>query len=325
VISQTPPHVAGVIQDAAKQKNRNGKKKREVRKAPATPSPFDIKEGDTDPETGAKVDHLIAAYEDSIVFLDPDNYLHYWTRGTESEDGEAEEGPADECLLEIEAEYSDLKDVVYTRLENKAEQRRVMVLLGNAIDAIFNNENYNAAKMGLALARKKLFEQSSQELRRTVIWSSLSAALLALIASYVLNNFFQTLPGIDDELVTVVVAGIIGSALSLLQRSSTFAATRITSRLDYFLECLARFFIGGLAGAIALLAVKADMMFGFLTKDGASTEARSSVILLIALFAGISERFIPTFVKGIENQLRVEKTAAAPEAKDAAAAGAANG
>jgi hypothetical protein len=273
---------------------------------PSELSPYHLKEGEIDPVTGAKIDYLISGYHTAIIYLDDDNSLHYRSTSEHVYPDEAE-------LLAIESAYSDITHIARNQLQDPKEQRRVMVLLGGAIDAIFGNDNYEAAKRAIALARAKLYERSSQELRTTVIWSALIGAIVVTVAVVLMLQFNRTIADIEDHYLMAFAAGAVGAALSLLQRSSSFSVTRIATITDYVSECVARLFIGAVAGLIAAMGIAANVLFGFMTdalkEPGNAQGSNIALLILLALFAGISERFIPSFVKGIETQIDKEQKA----------------
>jgi len=105
------------------------------------------------------------------------------------------------------------------------------------------------------------------------------------------------------------VLGTLSSLASVILRLSSglspaFAATQVTSAALYGGS---RSFLGALFGALAVVAVKADILLSIVAGNAAAT-------LFVAAAAGFSERFIPDLLEKVgEQRLKALEAPAPPE------------
>ena len=138
---------------------------------------------------------------------------------------------------------------------------------------------------------KSYIDTQSQEIVRIhYLLISISVACAACILFFI--GFLCT-PTSNNTLKTVIIcslSGIIGSTVSILQRSSDVKIEPFSSGGLLAFQGATRVFLGVIFGALVPICAKANIALG-LANDNLFA------LFIVAFFAGINERFIPDLIK----------------------------
>ncbi len=132
--------------------------------------------------------------------------------------------------------------------------------------------------------------------------------LLVGISLYFLSSNYPEHKWFHEPIAQAIVFGSIGAQFSMLLRLSNLDVDPGAGKKAHYGEAIIRILLGVFAGVIAVVAVKADLIFGFIDFKPISAENKlpggteSWWVPAIALLAGASERFIPTFLHQMETQ-----------------------
>ena len=78
-------------------------------------------------------------------------------------------------------------------------------------------------------------------------------------------------------------------------RLATLDVDPSAGKVAHYTEAVVRILIGALAGIITFAAVKSGLVFNFLKS------ADFWSLALVSILAGVSERFVPSFLRKMEN------------------------
>lgn len=285
---------ASLVEESVTRVRTRGNKRATVTTVEA--SPFNLKEGDVDPETGYKIARLIGAYETCIIYLDEAQQLHY--RSTSEHEWP---DSASFAAIEVEADY--LRAAAGAQL-NERDTRQSNFLVGEAIAFALASHDFVSAKNALDRVRELLGQ--GQRIRIVLItlgllvFGTVAAVAVGLLRAQIQqalgNEFFEGL--------LCAAAGGGGAALSVMQRTGQLPLP-VTARPGAdLLECVARFTVGVFAGATLYLAISANLFLGIVNKIGDGSGAdRLPLILGLALAAGASERAFPKLVRSFEKAM----------------------
>lgn len=95
------------------------------------------------------------------------------------------------------------------------------------------------------------------------------------------------------------VLGAVGALISVLQRFKKKQIQTYTSPSYIAFEGFSRIMIGACFGLISTLAIKGGVLLSMLADD-----TNINALALLAMIAGLSERFIPEFIETIESRNR---------------------
>jgi hypothetical protein len=134
----------------------------------------------------------------------------------------------------------------------------------------------------------------------TSIGVAAALAVFGIVAWALRETIAEYLGTSGLEVLLAAIAGGIGSTVSVVARVKTLHIQPEVPMSAHILESLARSMIGGIGGFIAALAVKGNLVVGFI----ASSNRLLPVLLTVCLAAGVSERLVPSLVKQIESSFR---------------------
>jgi hypothetical protein len=257
--------------------------------------PMALKEGELDPETGYKIAHLIGAYETCIIYLDDANNLHYWST-------REHEWPDEAAFAAIESEATYLRTAAGPHL-NQRDRYQTSYITGEAIAFALESHDFIGAKNALARARELL----GQAQRIRVVLTTLGLVTFSVVAASAVwlcrNQIQQQFGTWLFEGLLCALAGGVGAALSIMQRTGQLPLPVTAWPFADLLECIARYAIGTTAGVMLYLGISANLFLGIVNKiDNASSTNRGALLLGLALSAGVSERAFPKLVRSFEKQ-----------------------
>lgn len=99
--------------------------------------------------------------------------------------------------------------------------------------------------------------------------------------------------------IYIIFGGILGAAFSLLSRIGKIQVDPSSGKMAHFVDVYYRFLVGVLAATVVVIATKANLVLGFATAT--SSESQVSMLLILAIAAGASERLAPNVLKQVES------------------------
>lgn len=224
-----------------------------------------------------KIKKLIGASEDYIVFLDEEDNVE-WS------ENEMEQHDKHGILI---ARMTDLQELSATLIPKK------MLLdlrhqLGTGLARSFEGDVLGAER-ALSAAEDRLKER----IRSLYVFGGLGgsglAALLGIFAWVMRGCMGKTIEDLKFAIFTSACAGAIGALVSVLLKKQVPLVSAQPSL--YFFDGALRILLGALAGFVAGLAIKADILLGFIGRE------ESYVFVLACCLAGVAERFVPNLVE----------------------------
>jgi hypothetical protein len=154
----------------------------------------------------------------------------------------------------------------------------------------------------------KLYDGIHQDARhalkaRYMLASLVSTLILILIVVLLWINRTFIINQVNVNAFQILLAaccGGIGAFISTFVRSLNFDADVKLSPVIYYLDGFLRIFFGVIAGAVLSLAIKANVILGFITEQDIISLA---LICFFSMIAGASERLIPSIIKKIEQEV----------------------
>jgi hypothetical protein len=162
-------------------------------------------------------------------------------------------------------------------------------LAGALYDALKSSSTKDALERlrGIGNELGRLIEPKNAKLRTVgmlfVLTLLVCALLLALDGSLEDGHKYSGFPRAG-------ALGALGAFFSVLTRNSELAVESLFDTWNTFLECAAKAMTGCIAGVLALLAVKANVVLGFVSGS-------EHTLLLLSVVAGFSERLVPDLLK----------------------------
>lgn len=124
--------------------------------------------------------------------------------------------------------------------------------------------------------------------------SYLSASIVvAFLTSATLIIMYYQFLFLTDGIKPIILcglAGVIGSIISVLQRSNSIKPELYASVSLVIFQGVTRVFLGLVFGSLVPICANANIVLGF-------TDNNINALFLVALFAGINERFIPDLIE----------------------------
>tara|TARA_R110001583_G_scaffold78317_2_gene212360 strand:- start:87 stop:1157 length:1071 start_codon:yes stop_codon:yes gene_type:complete len=138
---------------------------------------------------------------------------------------------------------------------------------------------------------KSYIETQSQEIIRiNYLLISISVACVAAVLFFIGFLCTSTSSDIVKTIILCSLAGIIGSTVSILQRSSDVKPEPFSSGGLLAFQGATRVFLGVVFGALVPICAEANIALG-LANDNLFA------LFIVAFFSGINERFIPDLIK----------------------------
>lgn len=144
------------------------------------------------------------------------------------------------------------------------------------------------------------FEKVTQYVARTeksnvslkYLSTSMNLCALFFLILWVLYLGDWSLLGIPTELYLAALGGVVGTSISLLQRSKQLDIQAYANEVMVSYEAGLRAFMGALFGALIVIFIKTGML---ITAEYA--QINSYQIFIYGVIAGVNERFIPNFLE----------------------------
>lgn len=289
-----------------------------------SPEPIDdlsgFKEGDIFSPLKKRIHILILSEADYFVFLDEDLYVHWYYTANYVEAGFADDyGDIVSREANLEATSSLLlkkqkprRERQGRRIETKGTQLEVFRrLLGESIARLLDDrwtkdgKKPNNARAMLDKAELFLRERSRERARIWYLSSTLVTAMLMLAGALVLwvnRTRVLTFLGVEASFIEVMLGaamGSLGALLSVLRRSDDLKIDVSAGARVHYFEGAMRVLFGAMAGLLFALAIKSNILLGAINRS----ERATTILLVIAIVAGVSERLLPSLITQLEGTL----------------------
>jgi len=221
------------------------------------------------------IKHVFGSSNDWVVFIDRDNELV------------CDCGPVTDAAAPLLTEFYRLRQLARASLYQD-EAGALMHILGTEL--AISLQRTPPVDLADAFAASRDFIQLRNESRmrfRYVAASLASGVILGIVAWGVLKDDLGMLLG--------CVGGVIGAAISVLQRSADLEIRRFLPPLHVFMQGSVRVTLGMLFGLLLVAAARANLALGtFATSENA--------LFLAGVAAGFSERFVPDLLTKIASE-----------------------
>lgn len=252
-------------------------------------------EGDTEPTLNKKIRALIDTEKDYIVYLD-DDLVVQWSM-TDAY------GKSPKGFAEVANRIGHLETVSEGLLDTDHQIEPFARLLGEAMARTIGDRDIKKASEILKNAEDYLQARSIENARSWYIKTACACTLpLLLFAVVIWVGQSIVKPIVGNEAFDVLLGSLLGAAgalFSVLSRTKDIALDAAAGKSIHRLESAARIVAGSLGGLVIALAIKGNLLLGFIK----SVDHSLAALLAICMVAGASERFVPSFIKQVEGSI----------------------
>lgn len=181
---------------------------------------------------------------------------------------------------------------VYQMLHSKKEKLKVQDRICSAIQDTFEGHKDEAIESLKQLDTELQVDRFYRNIGYTIIIGIVYGILELILFFFLKSNFF----------VKVALFGTIGSFLSLFVPLNYFKKTITYTKMQLIIEIIIRLIIGMTSGIVIGIAIKANIILGVFNNIG-----NDYLICLFAIASGFSEKFLPNFMKSIEEKINVDE------------------
>ena len=252
-----------------------------------------LREGDHDPTLNKTVKWLINSDDNFIIYIDEDLYVE-WTMNDNKELG-PEAGPCLNRVGQLESiDTSYLSEIRITSFKR---------MIAEGVARLFD-KNFKAAEGALDLAEAWITARNTEVARRWYLVGSGLVALISVFFVLTLGYWYESLRALPYfGLMLGTAFGGLGAWFSIIQRSRTTGLDVAAGPMLHYLEGAFRIMAGSLGALLIAMAIKAGL---FVQAD------RLSVLMVICMVAGVSERLVPSFIEQMESRTSGGGTPARP-------------
>lgn len=254
------------------------------------PAHYDLKQGSHDPELNKKVEHVILATDDFVVYLDSEMDVQW-----HSVDGYE---PPEHCgdvlsrATILEAQSSFITDSV--RLCG------VRRLIAEAIAQCMHKAPRAASDLLLREAEQKL-EARNKEISWqwyfTAAYITTGVSILFVLGSWVFRPWFvKYLGNTGVDVILGALCGPLGALLSATSRANRLVMDANAGPNIHRFEGLCRIGVGIVGALFVALAIKGGLIMGGMTFQGSPL----ALMLALCIASGASERLVPSLVVAFE-------------------------
>jgi hypothetical protein len=232
-----------------------------------------------------------------IVFLDEEFFLHWWYYNFEYR--KQVKGYSEIVLRAASLEATSILLLKGKQLE---AFRRV---LGESIARLLHDKKPDNARTSLDQAEEFMRARSQERARVWYLSASLVATLPVIIFGFFLWKYrlgIASYFGFGEGAIHVLLGatmGALGALISVLLRSDKLEIDVSAGPPVHYFEGAVRILLGMTAGLLFSLAVKSDVLLSAINRS----EKALTILLVIALIAGASERLLPSLIKQLEGTL----------------------
>jgi hypothetical protein len=255
---------------------------------------IDLVPGDIDPICGGQIKYLILKEAHFIVYVDSAGDLNWSTlkyTGFPDDFGKI-------------INKAKMLEHLVDRLFPKINRIQFKYLIGEGIARLLDDKStINASKM-LEETEISINEEGRHILKTRYIIGSISttiAIIILFLSLWLMRDHLQIYFGVTSLVIMMAsLCGGIGAFISSFFRSLNFAADVRISKYVYILDGFLRIFYGAIAGLVITLAIKSNVVLGFVFEDASIS---MSLLCFFSTMAGASESLVPSIIKKIEEKL----------------------
>lgn len=242
-----------------------------------------LRENDLDPTLNKTVKWLVNSDDDFIVYIDEDLYVEWNMNNNSMLD--ANTGPHLNRVGQLEAVDTTYLD--RTRVESYKR------MIAEGVSRVFE-KNLDAAKTALDFAESWITSRNTEVARGWYLLGSGLTALVALVTAVSLGYWHASLR--QEPYFNLMIGaafGGIGAWLSVIQRTRTAGLDVAAGPILHYVEGAFRIMAGSLGAMLIAVAIRAGLY---------AQAERLSVIIVICMVAGVSERLVPSFIEQMESR-----------------------
>jgi hypothetical protein len=249
----------------------------------------DFVAGDIGP-LGKVIKDIIVCDDLYIVYLDSTDTIQWATRNYELPEG----------FGSIQSSVSYWESVT-NGLFNSKDSYDIKSLLAEAYCRMLDEKNISLAEAIIDRTTQRIKRQGSEILKESYIVSSLVFTVViigTLLGLYVYNYNTSKIPANLYDLVVTSLFGGIGAFIFTYLRLKTYIPQIEISKNVHRVDGALRVFFGLISGGTIALAIKANLILGFLN----TVDMTIYIKAFIGIIAGASEVLIPNLIKQIEDK-----------------------
>jgi len=241
---------------------------------------------------GSPIKEIIIQNIEAIVYLDSADSIQWATYKYEN---------FPESFGEIQNKVSYWESITNNLFSRKAAYD-IKCLLAEAYARILDNRNITTAREIIEQCKERIIKHGCEILKQSYAIASLTATIVCLISILILryNKNLILLNYSNDvyEILLTMAFGGIGSYMFATIRLKNYVPEIVLSKHIHQLDGILRVFYGIIAGLIVAIAIKSNIIFGFLN----DIERTIYVSVFLGTIAGASEAFIPNLIKQVESK-----------------------
>lgn len=243
------------------------------------------------------VREIVFVTDDFIVFLDDQDCTYWWTRA----DLPRARGSDFNKVLNRVAELEAIPVDVLT----SAQRRAFRTLIAEGIARALDEEDTSSAAAVHDKAEQYVRARLGEVARFWYLRVALFSATLVGVAMSVLAWLRSSSNTEVLDLSITVLAGALGAAFSLLTRAGGMQLDPAAGARLHTCEAIGRISSGALGALVVTLTLRSGLVLPALQDAGLS------LVVLLCLVSGVSERLVPTLVSQLERQFSTDDTARA--------------
>ncbi len=264
-----------------------------------------LSEGDKDPCQNKRIKRLIYCERDFIVYISDDLRIHISTSAALDAEGEPD------GYGWVSGKVSELQATSGVLLQNRSLLEEFRAMVAEAYVRIFKdrhekNKHDTNAKVVLTKAEKLLDVWALESARKSYVLTCLCVSLFSLLAIIVLWTYravYQEVLGYSAfDVMIGSLLGAPGAMISVYQRLKDLPIDSKSRQSTHYTDASVRIFAAMLGALLVALSVKANIVGGFV-----SAGATSSLLFVVCLVAGASERLVPSLISQVEKDAKKGK------------------
>ena len=252
-------------------------------------------EGDVEPSLNKRINTLVDASNDYIVYLDDDLCVEWSMTDHYDQNAPAEFG-------EI-ANWAGHLETISAGILRPKQRERFGRLLGEGMARIIGDKDSKRARESLDNAESYLQARGIENARSWYIWGAGLVAAMALGAACALWTFRGGVMAVIGmhafDVTEASLFGALGAFLSILLRSEKIPMDPAAGASIHYLESGARILMGIAGGFLIALAAQANILLGI----HKSLDHPTAFLVAICTIAGSSEIVVKGLIKRGETSL----------------------
>lgn len=247
-----------------------------------------LREGDRDPSLNRTVSWLIVSDTSFIVYLDEEMFVEWSTN--------KDYGKFAEDFGSILNRVGYLEAVAKEILPDK-KRPTYQRLLGESVGRVLDDRKSTAASEILDRAESLITGPARFRYVLGAAGVVLVSTLIGLLEWVGRVECRKVLGDAAFDLLLTGHFGCLGAFLSILLRSATVEVDPTADGWRHYAEGGLRTVAGFLSGVLAAIAIKANVVLGFVRDVGGGFP----LFALVGMAAGISERIVPALVRRVDD------------------------